>query len=120
MKQLFLSAALLLSSLPSLAATIVVGKPLPAVTITERGELILKGDDIEYKPWHSSSLKGRVHVFQYMAARMSTRAVNEPFTDAIHAAHFPHNKLSSFGFSGNIFKRKTVVAGFSKKSCFLR
>lgn len=93
MKHLILAAFLSLSSIASYAATIEVGKPLPSVTVAERGELFLKGDDIEYKTWHSKSLKGRLHVLQYMAARMSTRAVNEPFTDAIDAADFPHDKL---------------------------
>lgn len=93
MKHLVLGITLSLSALSTFAASIEVGKPLPAITVEERGELFIKGDEIEYKPWYSTSLKGRIHVFQYMAARMSTKAVNEPFTDAIDAADFPHDKL---------------------------
>lgn len=93
MKQLILALTLSFSALSAAGAAIEVGQPLPPVTVRERGELFISGDDIVYKTWKSDRLRGRMHVFQYMAARMSTREVNEPFTDAIDAADFPTDQL---------------------------
>lgn len=57
-----LFTALLLST--SLrAATISVGKPVPAVAVDDRGEIHLQADGSDaYRPWQSDSNRGRIVV----------------------------------------------------------
>jgi YtfJ family uncharacterized protein len=78
----------LLVSFAAQAATITVGAPVPPVSITEKGELVLKDGDVVYQPWDTSMLEGKVQVLQHLAARMSASKINEPFTDALTAARF--------------------------------
>lgn len=71
------------------AAAIKVGEPLSSLAVTDRGEVILKNGEPDYQPWDTASLAGKVSVVQYMAARMSVKDMNKPFTDAIEQAAFP-------------------------------
>lgn len=89
MKSLVTAALCLFVSFAAQAATITVGAPVPPLSITDKGELIQKGDDIIYQPWDTSMLPGKVQVLQYIAARMTASKINEPFTDALTAANFP-------------------------------
>ena len=84
-----LLAALLFS--PALSATnITIGEPLPALTINERGELLLANDEFSFRPWSFSGAIGKVHVVQYMAARQGARDQTIPFTDRLESA-LPEN-----------------------------
>lgn len=74
--------ALLLSS-SAIAGAIETGQTIPAISIEDKGELVIEEGKVVYADWSSDSLTGKVHVLQYMAGRMSASKVNEPFTDAL-------------------------------------
>ena len=65
------------------------GEPLPALRIEELGELQLAGESIRFAPWQSDALTGKVQVLQYMAARLSAKSLNEPFTDTLRDSGIP-------------------------------
>ena len=77
-------------------AEISIGEHLPPVNIESQGELVLNGSTIDYQPWHSSVFSTaqppRVHVVQYLAARMAASKINEPFTDRLGEIKFPIDK----------------------------
>ena len=60
-----------------------VGQPLPALAITERGELLLENEAFSYAPWQMPENIDKVHVLQYMAGRLSARSQSKPFTDRL-------------------------------------
>ena len=63
------------------------GRTLPPLAVNDIGELVLRDDELEYSPWNSSDMAaGRVHVIQYMAARLSAKSMNESFTDRLKAS----------------------------------
>lgn len=74
--------ALLLSP-GAMASSIQTGQAIPAITIEDKGELVLEENKVVYADWSTDSLMGKVHVLQYMAGRMSASKVNEAFTDAL-------------------------------------
>lgn len=81
-------AALALISLTAMANTAVskqpeLGKPVPALTVSDRGELQIDGDTIRYRPWSTASLRGQWTLLQYMAARPRASKVNRPVVDAV-------------------------------------
>ncbi|MEP5764530.1 MAG: YtfJ family protein [Halieaceae bacterium] len=71
------------SSTSAQATSITVGAPLPELTIDERGELMLNGDDFAYTPWRNPGGIGKVHVLQYMAGTLKARSQTRPFTDQL-------------------------------------
>ena len=71
------------------AGALETGEALPGLRIEELGELQLAGEEIRFEPWRSEALTGRVHVLQYLAARMSAKSLNEPFTDALRDSGIP-------------------------------
>ena len=58
---------------------------LPELVISERGELVMNGDDFTYATWRSDRSPGTVHVLQYFAGTMSASKIFEPFTDALQS-----------------------------------
>ena len=71
------------------AAPPAVDAPLPVLSITERGELTMAGDDFSFVPWSSENSKGTVHVVQYFAATMSASETFKPFTDRLEKGFAP-------------------------------
>jgi hypothetical protein len=69
----------------ALASTPTVGAPLPLLNITERGEIVMNGDDFAFVPWRSDIGPGKAHVIQYFGATMGDRDLFEPFTDLLQA-----------------------------------
>lgn len=65
------------------------GQALPGVRVEELGELKLDAQQLSYGAWDSSALLGRLNVIQYMAARLSSKSLNKPFTDQLEAAGLP-------------------------------
>lgn len=55
------------------------GDRLTDLSITDKGELVLSGGDVEYKPWSYPQQPGKVHVLQYMAATQAASKINKPF-----------------------------------------
>lgn len=56
---------------------------LPPVTIEDKGELLIEGDDFSYTSWNSELNPGKVHVLQYFAGTMGDSKTFEPFTDLL-------------------------------------
>jgi len=83
--------AVLLSLLPTLALAnnFIIGQPLKPLSIPDKGELILSGDQVSYRPWNSQSLVGKVRIIQYIAGRSSAKKQNGDMIKAVKAAHLP-------------------------------
>ena len=93
MKHLVLSLALL--PVLAFAHTIKEANPVPPVTVSDKGELVLNGKDIGYQPWQSKMLTGKVFLVQHIAGRSSAKALNAPMIEAIKAAKLPRDKYQT-------------------------
>ncbi len=62
------------------------GQALPEVRVEELGELKLDQQQLSYGVWDSNTLVGKLHVVQYLAARLSSKSLNKPFTDQLEAS----------------------------------
>ena len=81
MKTLLGLTGLLTVTLATTAFAASVGKPLPALSISQPGEIMIEGDDFAYQTWDSANAVEQVHVVQYVPATMSDSKMYEPFTD---------------------------------------
>lgn len=104
----------------SSAHNFIYGKNVSAVTIDERGELLLNNSDFSYRRWSSSELAGKVRVIQYIAGRKSAKKKNSLLINAVKDANFPEDRFqpttivntddaipgSGFFVSGKIEKNK--------------
>lgn len=68
-----------------------LGSPLPAVEVTQKGEVLLDDGKTTYGPWHSSQLTGKVRTVLHLAGRSSAKEMNEPLVNALKAAHLPQD-----------------------------
>ena len=73
----------------AVAGSITVGGAVPPLKIDDRGEIILKGDDVDYTPWDTGQLQGGVHVVQYIGATMGDKDKFKPLTDKIEQDFTP-------------------------------
>lgn len=76
-------ALLLALTWPATAQPLAEATPLPPVTIEDKGELLLEGEDFSYTAWSSQLNPGKVHVVQYFAGTMGDSKTFEPFTDLL-------------------------------------
>lgn len=97
--------ALVLACLCGVAAAaqgLQVGRKLPELEICERGALVpatrvengrmlLAADAIGYRPWRPAEMAGRVWTLYHLAARMGVDEINQPYIDALIAAHLPES-----------------------------
>ena len=90
-----LAAACLLLPLMASAHNIENGQRVPAVGITDRGELILDNDKFSYKAWNSAQLPGKVRVVQHLAGRSSAKEKNTSMIEAIKSANLPHDRYQT-------------------------
>ncbi|MBL5967055.1 YtfJ family protein [Lelliottia amnigena] len=90
-----LAAACLLLPLMASAHNIENGQRVPAVGITDRGELILDNDKFSYKAWNSAQLPGKVRVVQHLAGRSSAKEKNASMIEAIKSANLPHDRYQT-------------------------
>lgn len=90
MKKQFLAFALgtVMVSGSALAHNLQVEQTVPAVKVTEYGEIVLAGKDTKFQPWASSALPGKVRVVHHLAGRTAAKEKNQAMIDAIKAAHF--------------------------------
>ncbi|GAB1437988.1 YtfJ family protein [Providencia sp.] len=88
---LILVCLLGLSSI-TMAANIQLNQAVPAVSVTDKGELVLNDDGkLDYQPWQSSQLIGKVRTIQHIAGRSSAKELNAQLIEAIKQANFPHD-----------------------------
>ena len=63
----------------------VTSAPLPPLSIDDRGEMIMAGDEFSFVPWSSDKDPGKVHILQYFSGTVSHRDLFSPFTDLLQA-----------------------------------
>ena len=90
MKKKFLVLGLGLAMLSSstFAHNLQIDQLLPAVKVSDYGEIVLNGKDIVFQSWTSSTLPGKVRVVHHLAGRTSAKEKNQAMIDAIKASHF--------------------------------
>jgi YtfJ family uncharacterized protein len=75
------------------AAQIRVGDELPPLRIADLGECLIRGQEPVFEPWDSSSMRGKLQLVEYVAARAGIDRLHKPLYDAIRAAAFPAGRL---------------------------
>lgn len=83
MHKIIYSLLLLIASTAALAQAPAVQSPLPPLTITDRGELVLQNDDFSFRPWTTEQNPGKVHIVQYFGATKNDSETFKPFTDLL-------------------------------------
>ncbi len=63
------------------SSAIVIGKPLPPVTITEGGRVVLNGDDYSVAPWSWPGSLEKVQVIQYVPGTRQGGGLYDPLTE---------------------------------------
>ncbi len=92
MKQLMTALALSLSATLA-AAGVEIGKPLPAVAIPEKGEIILDNDKVSYAPWSTTAIpSGKPALVFHMPARMSSDSIIKPLKERLESVKPDQNK----------------------------
>lgn len=87
--QTTLALMLTFASVIAFAGAPTAGSPLPTLSIAERGELTMAGDDFKFVSWSSDQNPGKVHVIQYFGATIGDRDVFKPFTDLLQTSFEP-------------------------------
>ncbi|OON41812.1 hypothetical protein BTJ39_01235 [Izhakiella australiensis] len=97
MKITYLPALLLSLALPftAFAHNLVEDQRVPAIGISDKGELMLTADKFSYQSWNSARLAGKVRVIQHIAGRSSAKEMNAALVEAIKAASFPHDRYQT-------------------------
>lgn len=79
----------------ALAHTVKLNANLPSVAVSNDGELVVSGKDIQYKNWQSGSLNGKVRVVFHIAGRSAAKEKNDALVKAIKAAGFDRSKYQT-------------------------
>jgi len=95
MKATFTLLLYLITCAVTAAAAMNVGNAVPELAIANRGELVMDGDKFSWQSWSTGKALGQVQVIQYLAPRLSTSKLNEPFINALKARGLPKNKIAS-------------------------
>ena len=95
-KIMFLSAVMgSLISVNAFAHNIQPNQLLANVTVSDKGEITLNGNDVAYKSWSATALPGKVRVIQHIAGRSAAKEKNQAMIEAIKAAHFNQAKYQT-------------------------
>ena len=97
MKKIMLLSAVMgsLISINAFAHNIQPNQLLANVTVSDKGEIPLDGNDVAYKSWSSTALPGKVRVIQHIAGRSAAKEKNQAMIEAIKAAHFNQAKYQT-------------------------
>ena len=121
MKKIMLLSAVMgsLISINAFAHNIQPNQLLANVTVSDKGEITLNGNDVTYKSWSSTALPGKVRVIQHIAGRSAAKEKNQAMIEAIKAAHFnqpaPAGRLSVR--QGGARPRRPVRSAGRHRSC---
>ena len=120
MRSCFISllAGLLLPALAH-AHSVQLASPLPAVQVSEQGELQLQAGQTRYQRWDSQQLPGKVRVIQHIAGRSHAKELNAPLIEAIKAAKLPHDRYQTttiINLDDVLFGTGTFVVSSAEKS----
>ena len=61
----------------SMAHSLKLDQMLPQTSVSEAGEITLKGQDAAYQQWHSSTLSGKVRIVHHLAGRSAAKEKNQ-------------------------------------------
>lgn len=92
-----MKAWILLACLPFVASAhnLKLEQPLPPVSVSDRGELVLEQEEIKLRLWGVGSLPGKVRVIQHIAGRSSAKELNAPLIEAIKSANLPRERYQT-------------------------
>lgn len=68
------------------------GDTLPTLRVEKPGEILIENGERNFRPWQSGALGDRLHIVQFMAARMSARNLSKPFTDRLETSGIPYSR----------------------------
>ena len=93
MKKIMLLSAVMgsLISVNAFAHNIQPNQLLANVTVSDKGDITLNGNDVAYK----TALPGKVRVIQHIAGRSAAKEKNQAMIEAIKAAHFNQAKYQT-------------------------
>lgn len=91
-RNLLLAISLTLIAAASFAQNPSLNEPLPQLTIEDKGELLLEGDEFSYGSWSSGENRGEVQVLQYIPGTLGGKKLFKPFTDMLKV-EFPDGSL---------------------------
>jgi len=89
LKQTLLTCAMFFAAVSVHAGAPQVNSPLPTLDISDRGELVMNGEDFSFAPWSSDTSPGTIHVLQYFGGTMAASETFKPFTDQIESSAQP-------------------------------
>lgn len=89
LRALWLGLAFLLAPV---AQALQAGDNLPTLQVEKPGEILIENGERSFRPWQSGALEDRLHIVQYMAARMSARNLSKPFTDRLETSGIPYSR----------------------------
>ena len=92
---LVLGLGLAMLSSSTFAHNLQIDQLLPAVKVSDYGEIVLNGKDIAFQSWTSSMLPGKVRIVHHLAGRTSAKEKNQAMIDAIKASHFNPTKYQT-------------------------
>lgn len=97
MKKTLLQAGILAAFFANtaFAHNIQLNASLPNVSVVKDGEMVVKGSDIQYRGWNSSSLAGKVRVVFHIAGRTSAKEKNDALMNALRKAGFDRSKYQT-------------------------
>lgn len=94
-KNLSLALTLSMFTLLAHANNIKVGSSVPAVSVDKGGEIFIQDKNVNYLPWNTELMLGKVRVIHAIAGRSGAKAMNKPLMDAITNAHFPQDQYQT-------------------------
>lgn len=97
MHKITLATLLLSASTWAFAHNITENTQLPAVTVSDKGELLYDTatNKFSYQNWDSGLLSGKVRTVQHIAGRSKAKEMNAPLIDAIKQAKFPQGSYQT-------------------------
>ncbi|MDC9596985.1 YtfJ family protein [Xenorhabdus anantnagensis] len=94
-KNIVLSAILSLAPIFAFAHNIILKQQVPAVSVTDKGELLLNNGKFSYQKWSSTELPGKVRTIQHIAGRSSAKEMNDPLIQALKNTDLPKDKYQT-------------------------
>ncbi|PHM50853.1 YtfJ family protein [Xenorhabdus miraniensis] len=94
-KNIALSALLSLMPIFAFAHNITLGQQVPAVSVTDKGELLLNDGKFSYQNWSTTELPGKVRTIQHIAGRSSAKEMNDPLIQALKNANLPKDQYQT-------------------------
>ncbi|MBC8949013.1 MULTISPECIES: YtfJ family protein [Xenorhabdus] len=93
--RIVLSAILSITPIFAFAHNITLEQPVPAISVTDKGELLLNDGKFSYQNWSSTELSGKVRTIQHIAGRSSAKEMNDPLIQALKDADLPKDKYQT-------------------------